>query len=536
MNKHAVIVCGGGPTGLVLAAELALANVDVAVVERRADQTLPGSRAGGLHARTIEVLDQRGVANRFLEAGTTAQAAMFAGSLIDITDAPTRHPYVLALWQNAFEAILAEWVDELPVTFYREREVALVRQDAGGATIECVGGERLAAEWVVGCDGGRSVVRRSAGIAFDGWEPTSTSLIAELRTTEPVEAGIKRDARGQHGIGPIDDTDWVRVVVREDEVGGEGDPTIEAVRAEMVRVWGTDFGAHDARWISRFGDGARQAAAYRSGRIMLAGDAAHVHSPVGGQGMGTGIQDAVNLGWKLARVVSGASPASLLDSYEAERRPVGARVIQGTLAQTALMPQEPRIAAVRDIFATLISGDESRRQLGGMLSGLDITYDLGGETAHPLVGRRMPDLDLTTAEGATTVFSLLHDARPLLLDLSNEPAPTTRGSEAADAGWVKIVAASCSEPWELPVVGIVEAPSAVLVRPDGHVAWTGSLGDGAASQAASGLADALARWFGQAAADATLAQLAAIAACRSRRSSQRARKGAASSIANTRST
>ncbi|MDO9354986.1 MAG: FAD-dependent monooxygenase [Solirubrobacteraceae bacterium] len=506
MDKHAVVVCGGGPTGLMLAAELALAGTDVAVVERRPNQDLPGSRAGGLHARTIEVLDQRGIVDRFLSAGTTAQVASFAGTSIDISDFPTRHPYGLALWQNAFESILAEWVGELPVAFHRREEVTDVTQDDDGAIVHLSGGRRLSAQYVVGCDGGRSVVRKAAGIAFEGWEPTTTSLIAELRTREAPQLGIKRDARGQHGIGPIDggDDGWVRVVVREAHADDDAEPTLEAVREAMVEVWGTDFGAHDPRWISRFGDGARQAATYRAGRILLAGDAAHVHSPVGGQGMGTGLQDAVNLGWKLAQVVTGSSPDSLLDTYGAERHPVAARVIQGTLAQTALMPDEPRIGAVRDIVASLLVDDAPRRRLGGMLSGLDLRYELGGRAVHPLVGRRMPDLDLETASGPRTVFSFLHGGRPLLLELRDD-ANLDLGQPTPDSGRVQFIPATCRGPWELPVLGTVAAPEAVLVRPDGHVAWTGSLDDPA-------LEVALETWFGSAASRAVVAQLAAVAA------------------------
>lgn len=442
-------------------------------------------QAGGLHARSIEVLDQRGIAERFISQGTPAQVAQFVSVPLDISDFPTRHNYGLALWQNRFEEILAEWVvGELGVPVRRGLEVTGLAQDETGVAVELAGGGSLRARYLVGCDGGRSVVRRAAGIDFSGWDATTRSLVAEARLAQVPEWGIRRDARGTHGIGPLEGGELARMVVTDGRLGETGEPTLRDLSEALIAVYGTDYGVHDASWISRFTDSARQAVAYRAGRVLLAGDAAHVHSPVGGQGLNTGLQDAVNLGWKLAQVVDGTSPESLLDTYHAERHPVGARVLKGTLAQAPLMRSDDRIEALREVMADLLGMDEPRRRLAGMMSGLDIHYDLG--EGHPLLGRRMPDLDLATADGPLRVFTLLHDARPVLLDLGGVPGAL---DIAPWAERVRRVEAEYAGAWELPVLGAVAAPAAVLIRPDGHVAWVGDGTD-------RGLADALTAWFG----------------------------------------
>src|SRR5438309_159899 len=385
MTEHTVVIAGGGPTGLMLAGELALAEVDVAIVERRPSQDLPGSRAGGLHARTIEVLDQRGVADRFLSQGKVMQVAGFAMIPLDISDFPTRHNYGLALFQERIERILAAWVEELSVPIYRGREVT--------------------------------------GFALD-----------ELREA-------------------------------------------------LIAVYGTDYGVHNVTFLSRFTDTTRQAASYRERRVILAGDAAHVHFPAGGQGLNIGVQDAVNLGWKLAQVVNGSSPVNLLDTYHAERHPVAARVLRNMMAQRALGADDERTVALRGILAEVLTMDQPRKHIAAMISGLDVAYDLGG--GHPLLGRRMPDLDLVTADGPIRVFSLLHSAKPVLLNFGQ-----AGGFDIAP--WVErvqLVDATYAGSWELPVVGEVTAPSALLVRPDGHVAWVGDGTD-------AGLRDALTTWFG----------------------------------------
>ena len=495
--SHAVVIAGGGPTGLMLAGELALAGVDVAIVERRLNQDLAGSRAGGLHSRTIEILDQRGIADRFLSEGQIAQVAGFANVRLDISDFPTRHPYGLALWQNHIERILAGWVGELPVTFYRGREMTGLVQDDAGVDIALADGGSLRADYLVGCDGGRSVVRKAAGIAFPGWDPTTSSLIAQVEMTEEPELGIRRTSSGVNALGKVEyeikngevvyqPGGTVGVVLAESQIG-TGEPTLADLRERLIAVYGTDYGVHSPSWLSRFTDMTRQAATYRSGRVLLAGDAAHVHSPVGGQGLNMGVQDAVNLGWKLAQVVKRTAPETLLDTYHAERHPVAARVLRNTMAQVALMRVDDRVEALRDTVSELLSMDEPRKRFAAMMSGLDIRYDLGD--GHPLLGRRMPDLDLVTADGQLRVFSLLHDARPVLLNFGDPGAFDI----APWADRVRLVDANYAGTWELPVLGPVTAPNAVVIRPDGYVAW---VGDGTQR----GLTDALARWFGQSAA------------------------------------
>ena len=484
-----VIVVGAGPVGMMLAGELTLAGVDVMIVERRPTTELVGSRAGGFHARTIELLDQRGIADRFLAEGKT-HPVPYAGTMLNISDFPTRHPYTLAIMQNHIERILAGWLDELAVPVLRGREVIGLAQgdseSAVGTRVELhlAGGETMHAAYVVGADGGRSVIRKAAGIEFPGWDATTSALIAEVEVTEPLPE-VTYDASGIHGLSYLADGVTVRVVTSEAVLGSTVDPTLADLSANLTGVFGTDFGVHNPTWISRFTDSTRQAATYRRGRILLAGDAAHIHSPAGGQGIGLGIQDAVNLGWKLAQVVRGRSPDSLLDTYHGERHPADARALQYTMAASALQRQDARIGALRDLMTTMVGFDEPRTHLAGLISGLDVHYDLG--EGHPLLGRRMPDLDLITADGPTRVFTLLHRARPVLI--------TFEGSGAVDhRTWtdrVQLVEATYDGPWDLPAIGAVSAPAAVLVRPDGHVAW---VGDGTRS----GLADALTTWCGAA--------------------------------------
>ena len=494
MAAHAVLIVGAGPTGLMLAGELALAGVDVGVVERRPSQHLAGSRAGGLHSRTIEVLDQRGIADRFLAEGQVAQVAGFARVRLDISDFPTRHPYGLGLWQNHIERILAGWVGELGVRIEYGLAISGFRQDDTGVDVALSDGRSLRAEYLVGCDGGRSLVRKSAGIEFPGWDATTSSLIAQVEMTEEPELGIRRDASGTHALGKVayeirdgevvyEEGGTVGVMLTEEHVGATDEPTLDDLRERLVAIYGTDYGVHSPTWISRFTDATRQAATYRSGRVLLAGDAAHIHSPVGGQGLNIGVQDAVNLGWKLAQVVNGVSPDGLLDTYHAERHPVGARVLRTTMAQVALMRSDDRVEALRDTVSELLSMDEPRKRFAAMMSGLDIRYDLGD--GHPLLGRRMPDLDVDTADGPLRVFSLLHAARPVLLNLG-EP-----GGIDIDR-WtdrVRLIHATYVGAWELPVIGAVAPPTAVLIRPDGYVAWVGE-------ETQLGLAEALTAWFG----------------------------------------
>lgn len=483
MNEHSVLIAGGGPTGMMLAAELALADINVAIVERRKSQQLDGTRAGGFHSRTLEVLDQRGVAERFISQGTVMQIAGFAMIPLDISDFPTRHNYGLALAQERIEQILAAWVDELRVPTYRGSEVTGFTQDDSGVDVTLGDGRSLRADYLVGCDGGRSLVRKTAGIDFAGWDASVSYLIAEASTSEEPPKGIRRDDKGIHALGRIGDGKRVRVVSIEPQVMPGDTPTVEDLRAALLAVWGSDFGLHDVTWLSRFTDAARQAVSYRERRVLLAGDAAHVHAPNGGQGLNLGVQDAVNLGWKLAQVVRGQSTETLLDTYHAERHPIAARVLKSTMAQTALGRGDERTNALRENMAELLQLEEPRKRYAGMMSGLDIHYDLG--QGHALLGRRMPDLDLTTEDGPRRVFNLLHSARPVLLNLGESGACQIGPWSAR----VQRVDARYTGGWALPVLGAVTAPSAVLIRPDGYVAWVGDGTD-------QGLQRALTAWFG----------------------------------------
>jgi 3-(3-hydroxy-phenyl)propionate hydroxylase len=494
MTNRSVVIAGGGPTGLMLAGELALAGVDVAVVEGRPSQELPGARALGITSRTIEVLDQRGIADRFLSAGQTAQVTGFAVARLDISDFPTRHNYGLALRQKHIERILAGWVTELEVPILYGRDITGFVQHGAGVDVALADGQSLRAQYLVGCDGGRSLVRKTAGIDFPGWDPTTSSILAEVAMTEKPPYGVHRSANGTYAFGRSEyeikggdiiyqDVGPIGVMVTEPNTNATTEPTLRDLKELLIAACGTDYGVHSPTWISRFTDMTRQAATYRSGRVFLAGDAAHVHSPIGGLGLGTGVQDAVNLGWKLAQVIKGTSPDSLLDTYHAERHPVGARVLKATMAQVALHREDDRTLAARDIVAELLTMEEPRKRIAGMMSGLDIRYDLG--QGHPLLGRRMPDLDVVTASGPRRVFSFLHKAQPVLLNLGSpraiDIAPWSDRVQYSDATYAGT--------WELPVLGEVAAPAAVLIRPDGHVAW---VGDGTPQ----GLTEALTTWFG----------------------------------------
>jgi 3-(3-hydroxy-phenyl)propionate hydroxylase len=481
---YEVAIVGGGPTGLMLAGELALAGVDVVILEHRSTADLVGSRARGFHSRTIEILDQRGIVDRFLAEGQTAQVLSFADTPLNIGGFPTRHPYTLGLAQSNIESILLGWVEELGVPVRRGLEVTGFAQDDAGVEVYLAQGEALGTAYLVGADGGRSVVRRVAGIDSVGAEATRSHLIAEVQVTEETPSGIRLDEVGVHAMNVLVDGRTVGVVVTEQQLGPTTEPTLKDLSNAIRAVYGTDFGAHDPRWISRFTDATRQAVAYRAGRVLLAGDAAHTHPPTGGQGIGLGVEDAVNLGWKLAQVVKGVSSDGLLDSYHAERHPATARVLTNVVAQALLQRRDARTQAMRDTISDLLSFEGPRVQLAGLLSGLDVSYDLG--EGHPLLGRRIPDLDLTTARGPRRVFELLHDARPVLLNLGEpDSIDITPWTER-----VRRIDADHTGPWELPVIGTVTAPVAVLIRPDGHVAW---VGDGTQT----GLSETLTAWFGK---------------------------------------
>jgi 2-polyprenyl-6-methoxyphenol hydroxylase-like FAD-dependent oxidoreductase len=466
---------------LLLAGELALAAVDVVVVERRTGQSLVGSRAAGISARTLEVFDQRGIVDRFLAEGRVSYEAHYSGIFFDISDMATRHNYVLALLQYRVEKILADWIGELGVPIHYGRAVTGVSQDRDGVEIAFSDGRRMHAAYLVGCDGGRSVIRKTAGMAFDGWDPTISCLVADVEMNEEPPWGLHRQG-GFHSFFQFDGESTVRVMVTEAELGSAHEPTLDDIREALVTARGTVYGLSGARWISRFTDATRQAASYRDGRVLLAGDAAHIHFPIGGQGLNTGVQDAVNLGWKLAQVAHGTSAEALLDSYHAERHPVAARVLHNTMAQSALNATGERIDALRATVAELLQVDEARQRVAAMMCGLDIHYDLGD--GHPLLGRRIPDLDLHTADAPAGLFRHLHDARGCLVRFD----PPGHFDVSRWQNRVDVIDARNQRPCQLPVLGEVAPFDAVLVRPDGYVAWVGEGTD-------RGLTDALDRWF-----------------------------------------
>lgn len=472
-----VIIVGGGPTGLMLAAELRLHDVDVLVLEREPEPT-PHVRSLGLHVRSIEVMDQRGLLDHFLEHGTIfTHGGYFAA--IDRPwpeDMDTAHGYVLAIPQPVTERLLGEHATEVGATIRRGAEVVALTQDAQGVAVELSDGERLEAAYLVGCDGGRSTVRKELGIDFPGEAATEETLLGEMEVTAPAEEITEtvtevRRRQKRFGLGPFGEGVW-RVVVPADGVAEDRSaaPTLEDFRTQLTVYAGTDFGVHSPRWLSRFGNATRLAERYREDRVLLAGDAAHVHPPLGGQGLNLGIQDAVNLGWKLAGTIRGWAPPDLLDTYEEERRPVGAAVLDNTRAQGALMGEEPGPQALRRLVGELMDLEGVNRYLIEKITAVNVRYDLGG--GHDLVGRRLRDIPV----GDGRLYSLMHDGRGLLLD---------RTGRLSIGGWTDRVD-HVLDPADRPGEGL-DAPAALL-RPDGHVVWV--------CDGRDNLADALRRWFG----------------------------------------
>ncbi|MDX3662831.1 rifampin monooxygenase [Streptomyces sp. ID05-26A] len=471
-----VIIAGGGPTGMMLAGELRLHGVSVVVLERDAEPTKV-VRALGMHARSIEILDQRGIADRFLEAGTTHPlAGFFAG--ID-KPAPeklgTKYPVVLGLPQPNIDRLLTEHALEAGAEIRRGSTLTAFAQDEDGVTVDLADGTSLRARYLVGCDGGRSTVRKLAGIDFPGEPSRVETLLGEMEIGVPWEEAMPlmlevRKTQKRFGIGPIGGTATYRVIVPAEGVNEDRAvvPTLDDFKEQLVKVAGTDFGVHSPRWLSRFGDATRQAERYRSGRVFLAGDAAHVHPPTGGQGLNLGVQDAFNLGWKLAAVVHGRAPSALLDTYEAERHPVAEEVLNNTRAQIELMKVEPGPQSVRRLFTELVQFEEVNRYLIEKIIAVSVRYDLGSE--NDLVGRRIGDLVLKRGG----LYAQMHAGRGILLD---------QAGALSAGGWTDRVdhVVDVSEDLDAP---------AVLIRPDGHVAWAG--------EDQEGLDRELARWFGEA--------------------------------------
>ncbi|MET8561103.1 rifampin monooxygenase [Streptomyces flaveolus] len=473
-----VLVVGGGPTGLMLACELRLHDVRVVVLEKLTEPT-EQSRGRGLHARSVEMMDQRGLLDRFLAAGEKFRVGgLFGGVMKPWPERlDTAHPYGLAISQQATERLLNERALELGAGIRRGHEVVGLSQDADGVTAELADGTRLRSRYLVGCDGGRSTVRKLLGVGFPGEPSKVETLLGDMEVTEDpatIAAVVEEVRRTQLRFGAIADVDGNKGVYR---IGVPADgvtedrttaPTLEEFKGRLRAVAGTDFGAHSPRWLSRFGDATRQAERYRVGRVLLAGDAAHIHPPTGGQGLNLGVQDAFNLGWKLAAEVAGWAPQGLLDSYHAERHPVGATVLDNTRAQMTLLGTDPGATALRELFGRLMDFEEVNRYITGIITAVDVRYGLG--EGHDLLGRRLRDVPLKRGR----LYGLMHGGRGLLLDQTGR---------LSVAGWADRVdrVADVSEELEVP---------AVLLRPDGHVAWVG--------EDQRDLLDHLSRWFGAA--------------------------------------
>ncbi|WJV51142.1 rifampin monooxygenase [Streptomyces flavofungini] len=453
-----VIVAGGGPTGLMLAAELRLHGVRVAVLEKETEPT-PQSRAQGLHVRSIELMDQRGLLEKFLPLGKRVTVGGFFAGLGTVwpEDLDTAHSYVLGIPQEITERILTERATESGAEIRRGCEVVGLSQDEDGVDVELADGTRLRSRYLVGCDGGRSTVRKLLGVGFPGEPARVETLLGAMElgvsqeTLTEVVAEVRKTQQ-RFGAMPMGDGVY-RVIVPADGVSEDRTtpPTLEEFKRQLRAFAGTDLGVHSPRWLSRFGDATRQAERYRVGRALLAGDAAHIHPPTGGQGLNLGIQDAVNLGWKLAAAVLGWAPEGLLDSYEAERHPVAADVLDNTRAQIHLMSDDPGALAVRRLLAELTEFDDVNRHLIEKITAIGIRYDFGA--GHELLGRRLRDVELKRGR----LYGLLHGGRGLLLDQTGR---------LSVAGWADRVDHVVDTSEEL------DAP-AVLLRPDGHVAWAG---------------------------------------------------------------
>ncbi|MGW0533854.1 rifampin monooxygenase [Streptomyces sp. NPDC003032] len=474
-----VIVVGGGPTGLMLAAELRLHDVRVVVLERLTEPTKE-SRGQGLHARSVEVMDQRGLLERFLADNEKFQVGgLFGGIMKPWPDRlDTAHPYGIAAPQPVTERLLNERALELGTEIRRGCELVGLSQDEDGVSVELADGTRLRSRYAVGCDGGRSAVRKQLGVDFPGQPATVETLLGDMEMTEDpatVAAVVEevRKTQLRFGVAP-GEGGLCRVVVPADGVSEDrAAPTLEEFKERLRAVAGTDFGVHSPRWLSRFGDATRQAERYRVGRVLLAGDAAHIHPPTGGQGLNLGVQDAFNLGWKLAAAVNGWAPEGLLDSYHTERHPVGAAVLDNTRAQITLLGTDPGATALRELFAKLMDFEEVNRYVTGMITAVEVRYDFGETPApgHDLLGRRMRDLRLKRGR----LYELTHGGRGLLLDQTGR---------LSVEGWADRVdhVIDVSEELDTP---------AVLLRPDGHVAWAG--------EDQQDLLDYLPKWFGAAA-------------------------------------
>ncbi|RSM71582.1 rifampin monooxygenase [Kibdelosporangium aridum] len=465
-----VIVAGCGPTGLMLASELRLHGVHVLVLDKETEPTKV-VRALGMHVRSIEIMDQRGLLDRFLALGKQHPlGGFFAGIAKPSPELDTAHGYVLGMPQPVIDRLLAERAAELGAEIRRGCELVGLSQDDDGVTADLADGTRLRSRYLVGCDGGRSTVRKLLGVAFPGEPSKVDTLLGEMKVgaAEELMAAMEEIRKTQKRFGAMPLADGVyRVGVPAAGVSS-APPSFEEFQEQLRVIAGTDFGVHSPRWLSRFGDGTRLAERYQVGRVLLAGDAAHIHPPVGGQGLNLGVQDSVNLGWKLAATVAGWAPEGLLDTYQAERHPVAADVLDNTRAQMELLSTEPGPQAVRRLLTELMDFHEVNRHLIEKITAIGIRYDFG--EGHELLGRRLRDVRLKQGR----LYELMHGGRGLLLDQTGR---------LSVEGWADRVDHVVDVSEELDVPG-------VLLRPDGHVAWVGD------SQ--RDLLDHLPTWFGAA--------------------------------------
>jgi 2-polyprenyl-6-methoxyphenol hydroxylase-like FAD-dependent oxidoreductase len=468
-----VVIAGCGPTGAMLAAELRLHEVRVLVLEKETEPT-SYVRIVGLHIRSLELMAMRGLLDRLLEHGRQRPAGGFFAAIAK--PAPERvdsaHAYLLGIPQPVIVRLLEEHAIELGAQVRRGCAVTDFEQYDDGVTVELADGERIRSRYLVGCDGSRSTVRKLLGVGFPGEPSRTATLMGELEVGVPPEeiaakVSAVRETNKIFSLTPFGEGVY-RIVVPGARVSEEP-ATLEEFKQQLRTIAGTDFGVHSPRWLSRFGDATRLAERYRVGRVLLAGDAAHIHPPTGGQGLNLGIQDAFNLGWKLAAQIRGWAPGTLLDTYQAERHPVAADVLDNTRAQMELLSTEPGPRAVRRLLTELMNFDEVNRYLIEKITAIDIRYDFGEGPDPDLLGRRLRDIDVQEGH----LYELLHRGCGLLLD---------RTERLSVGGWSDRVdyLADPTAPLDVPCL---------LLRPDGHVAW---IGDNQQD-----LDNHLTRWFGK---------------------------------------